>query len=200
MGWKNLIVGSNEIHSVAKAYVNVVNAITSFVKPTPPTNIITNDTILTQYSTKQVLKVFVKKGEDEVQKELQQFHDRRVVEPKKPQDLSYEQRIRSLAYLMFLKLKIDEVRIKGRGCADGRKQRDWLSKEDTPSPTMSTEGPILSCMIDTMEGRYVATADIPGAFLQTKYDKGDIHIKLEGDMVNLIEDIYLWYYKYFIYM
>ena len=32
MGWKNLIHGSNEIHSVAKAYVNVVNAITSFVK------------------------------------------------------------------------------------------------------------------------------------------------------------------------
>ena len=30
MGWNNLIVGSNEIHSVAKAYVNVVNAITYF--------------------------------------------------------------------------------------------------------------------------------------------------------------------------
>ena len=42
MVWNNLIVGSNEIHSVAKSYVNVVNAITSFVKPTPPTNIITN--------------------------------------------------------------------------------------------------------------------------------------------------------------
>ena len=27
MGWNNLIVGSNELHSVAKSYVNVVNAI-----------------------------------------------------------------------------------------------------------------------------------------------------------------------------
>ena len=81
MGWNNLIVSSNKIHSVAKAYVDVVNAITSFVKPTPPTNIITNETILTQYSIKQVLKVFGKKGEAAVQKELQQFHDRRVVEP-----------------------------------------------------------------------------------------------------------------------
>ena len=80
------------------------------------TNIITNETILTQYSIKKGLKVFVKKGEAAVQKELQQFHDRRVVEPKKPQDLSYEQRRRSLAYLMFLKLKSDEVTIKGRGC------------------------------------------------------------------------------------
>ena len=61
MGWNNLIVGSNEIHSVAKAYVNFVNAITSFVKPTPTTNIITNETILTQYSIKKGLKVFGKK-------------------------------------------------------------------------------------------------------------------------------------------
>ena len=93
---------------------------------TPPTNIITNETILTQYSINQGLKVFGKKGKAEVRKELQQFHDHRVFEPKKPQDLSYEQWRRSLAYLMFLKLKSDYITIKGRGCADRRKQRDWL--------------------------------------------------------------------------
>ena len=47
MVWNNLIVGANELHSVAKAYINVVNAINSFVKQTPPINIITNKTILT---------------------------------------------------------------------------------------------------------------------------------------------------------
>ena len=47
MGWNNLIVGSNEIQSDAKSYINVVNDITYFFKPTPPTNIITNNTILT---------------------------------------------------------------------------------------------------------------------------------------------------------
>ena len=62
MGWNNQIVGSNEIHSVAKAYINVVNDINSFVKPTPPTNITTNETILNQCITKQGLKVFGKKG------------------------------------------------------------------------------------------------------------------------------------------
>ena len=72
---------------------------------------------------------------------------------------------------MFLKLKSDEVTIKGRGCADGGEQRDWISKEDTSSPTVSTEGLMLLCMIDAMEGREVATADIPGTFLQTDYDK-----------------------------
>ena len=100
---------------------------------------------------------------------------------------------------MFLKIRSYEVTIKGRGCADGIKQRDWISKEDTSSLTVSTEGLMLSCMIDEMEGREVATADIPGAFLQTKYDKGDIQIKLEGDMITLLEQIDPEYYKYFIY-
>ena len=61
MGWTNLIDGSNELHSVAKAYINFVNTINSFVKPTPPTDIITNETILTQYIINQGLNVFVKK-------------------------------------------------------------------------------------------------------------------------------------------
>ena len=100
---------------------------------------------------------------------------------------------------MFLKLKTDEVKIKGRGCADGRKQRYWLSKEDTSSPTVSTEGLMLSCIIYAMEVREVATADIPGAFLQIDYNKGDIHIKLEWFMVALLEEIDPEYYKYFIY-
>ena len=64
---------------------------------------------------------------------------------------------------------------------------------------MSTEGLMLSCMIDAMEGQEVETADIPWAFLQTDYDNGDIHIKLEGDMVTLLEEIDPEYYKYFIY-
>ena len=68
MGRNNMIVGSHDLHNFAKAYVNIVNAITTFVDPTPPTNIITNETILTQYSIKQGLKVFGKKCEDAVQK------------------------------------------------------------------------------------------------------------------------------------
>ena len=79
---------------------------------------------------------------------------------------------------MFLKLKKNEVTIKGRGCEDRRKQQDCLSKEDTSSPNVSAEGLMLSCMIDARGGWEVATADIPVAFLQTDYDKGDIHIKL----------------------
>ena len=50
-------------------------------------------------------------------------------------------------------------------------------------------------MIDTTEGRDVATADIPGDFLQTDYDKGGIHIKMEGAMVILLKEIDLACYN-----
>ena len=51
---------------------------------------------------------------------------------------------------------------------------------------MSTEGLMLLFMIDVMEVRDVATAEIPWDFLQTDYDKGDINIKIDGAMVNLL--------------
>ena len=54
-------------------------------------------------------------------------------------------------------------------------------------------------MIDAMEGREVATTYIPGAFTQNDYDKVDIQIKLEGDMVTLLEEINPECYKDIIY-
>ena len=55
-------------------------------------------------------------------------------------------------------------------------------------------------MIDTIECWEVSTAEIPGDFMQTNYNKVDIHIKLEGVIFNLLEDIDPDYYKYFIYL
>ena len=47
-------------------------------------------------------------------------------------------------------------------------------------PTVYTKRLMLSRIINAMIGRDVATSDILGDFLQTDYDKGDIHIKMEG--------------------
>ena len=44
-------------------------------------------------------------------------------------------------------------------------------------------------MIDEIEGWDVATDDIPGYFLQTDYNRGDIHINMEGKMLTLLENI-----------
>ena len=53
---------------------------------------------------------------------------------------------------MFLKRKRCG-KIKARGCADGRKQRIYTSKEEASSPTVSLESVLLSCVIDAQEGR-----------------------------------------------
>ena len=96
MGRNSLIVGSHYLHSVEKDYANIVNAISKFVEPTPPTNSITNETIMTQYSIKQGLKVFVKNGKAALKKYLQKFHDRSIVGTKNPQDLRYKKLGKSL--------------------------------------------------------------------------------------------------------
>ena len=68
---------------------------------------------------------------------------------------------------MFLKENVDGT-IKGRTVAVGNKQRDFISKEDSSSPTVATESVILSCIIDAEEKRGVAIIDIPNAFIQTR--------------------------------
>ena len=53
---------------------------------------------------------------------------------------------------MYLKEKSDG-RIKGRGCADGRKQREYIRKEDEASPTVSTEAVFITSVFDALENR-----------------------------------------------
>jgi hypothetical protein len=85
---------------------------------------------------------------------------------------------------MFLKEKRCG-KIKGRGCADGRPHRDYMSKEDTSSPTVATEALMLTCVIEAIENQDVATCDIPGAFMQSDM-KGKVIVKLEGVMAEVI--------------
>ena len=78
------------------------------------------------YPVEKGLKIFKKKGEDAVTGELKQLHDRNVVKPEMWKDLTLLQRKKALEYLMFLKEKRCG-KIKARGCADGRKQREYMS-------------------------------------------------------------------------
>ena len=49
------------------------------------------------------IKLFGTKGTDAVETELRQLHDRKVIKPVLPADLSKEQKWKYLAYLMFIK-------------------------------------------------------------------------------------------------
>ena len=99
---------------------------------------------------------------------------------------------------MFLKQKRNGI-VKGRGCADGRKQRDYMSKEEASSPTVAIESVMLSCVIDAKEERDVGIIDIPGAFMQVDMKGEDtVHMKLEGKMAELMVRIDPKLYRKFV--
>ena len=139
---------------------------------------------LTQYTLKRGLKEFGSEGITALGKEVEQLHTRKVAKPVDGNDLTTDQKRASLRYLMFLTKKRCG-RIKARGCADGRKQRETTSKEDASSPTVSIEAVMLSAVIDAMEERDVATVDIPGAFMQADIDEV-VHVKFEGEIAEML--------------
>jgi len=132
-----------------------------------------------------------------VLKELQQIHDRGVLEPTDQSKMTLEEKKAALAYLMLIKEKSSGV-IKGRGCADGQKQRLYTNKEDSSSPTVAIESVFLTSVIDSKENHDVATIDVPGAFMQADMED-TVHMKLEGTMAELLINLALDVYKKFAY-
>ena len=76
-------------------------------------------------------------------------------------------------------------RIKGRECTDEQKQREYISKEEPSSPTISTDFLMTTLVIDTHEGRDVITYDIVGTYLNADMDEFTT-MKLEGEMVDMM--------------
>jgi hypothetical protein len=148
------------------------------------TDPVLHETMMTQYSLKKGMQMFGDRAVKAVLSELRQLHDRKVMIPVMAHELTYEQRKAALAYLMFLKEKRCGT-VKGRGYADGRKQRLYTPKAESSSPTVSNEALYISCTKDAEEKRDVATADFPGAFMHAFMDEL-VHMRLEGTMVDLV--------------
>ena len=77
--------------------------------------------------------------------------------------------------------------MKGRGCADGHPQRDYITKEESSSPTVSLYALMKSCVMDALNDRKVLTVDIPGAFLQGEWpqDKHPVYIMFKSILVGM---------------
>ena len=157
----------------------------------------TRDTVLTtvnegpedtpQMLMKKGLEMFSEGGYAAVKQEMQQLHDRKVMQPIQRKDLTPEQKQEALGYLMFLKKKRCG-KIKGRGCADRRKQRAYITKEQSTSPTIWTEAVFLTAVVDAWENRKVAVLDVPGAFMQVDMDEL-VHVRFRGEMVDELLEI-----------
>jgi hypothetical protein len=48
---------------------------------------------------------------------------------------------------------------------NGKPTREWMSREDSTSPTAALESIMLTAIVGAKEGRDVMTCDIPNAFI-----------------------------------
>lgn len=141
-----------------------------------------------QYNFQRGLKEFEAAGYkatiDELDKNL---IGKNVLDMIEPTNITYEMMKMSLGYLMFLKRK-RTGKIKARGCADGRPQREYITKLESSAPTVKTHALFLSCLVDAAEGRKVVVADIPSAFLSADWpeDAPDCYLRFEGVMIDML--------------
>ena len=157
------------------------------------------EAIMTQLSLKAGLKRWKEKGYEAAYNEMKQLHYRTTFRPKHWHKLSAKEKASILESHLFLKEKRNGT-IKGRQVAGGNKQRDFISKEDASSPTVSTEAVLLTSTIDAREERDVATFDIPNAFIQTKCEREEdmAIIKIRGVLVEMLVKIAPKVYKRFV--
>jgi hypothetical protein len=140
---------------------------------------------LQQLSLKAALKQWGTDAEDAGVKEISQLHWRDTFVPKRYSDLTNDHKKRVLESHMFVVKKRDG-KTKARVVAGGNMQRDYLTKEESSSPTVSTEAVLLTSIVDAHERRDVAVIDIPNAFIQTRVDnpKDRVIIRLRGVLVD----------------
>ena len=154
-----------------------------------------------QYGFRRGLQLFGNKGYQAALKELDKnLVGRGYIKVLSEANVTWEIKQIALGYLMFLKRKRNG-KMKGRGCADGRPQREYISKEELLSPTVSIYALFSSCIIDALNERSIITIDIPGAFLQGIWpqDQHLGYLKFEGVMIDMLCQIEPLYQEYIIY-
>ncbi|CAJ1964422.1 unnamed protein product [Cylindrotheca closterium] len=104
-----------------------------------------------QYYLNKGLKIFKEQGKDAAMKELDQLIKSSCWTLISIEKLRPTKRNKAIDAMMLLAEKNDGVTIKGRCVFKGNKTRDWLSCEDTASPTALHEAIICTGVIDAHE-------------------------------------------------
>ena len=100
---------------------------------------------------------------------------------------------------MMLLAEKNSREIKGRCVYKGNGTRNWLTREDTSSPTASLGAIFVTCVIDDYEGRDVMSLDIPNAFIQTMMPKdanSRVMMKITGLLVDMLIELDPRYWDY----
>ena len=80
--------------------------------------------------------------------------------------LNKSERQRAMESLLFLTENRDKM-IKSQHYANGSTQCTYMEHDEVTSPTISTEGTLLTAVIKAQEGCDVTTCNIPNVFIET---------------------------------
>jgi len=140
--------------------------------------------IMTQMTAGKGIQKHGQKAIDALYVELCQLDNKNVFDPLHASSLTTEQKRQALHEISLIKEKRSGD-LKGHMCADGSTQRSTYSKDETASPTVGSDPLMIFLMIDAIERRDVATADVVGAYLWASMDDFVI-LKVRGRTVELL--------------
>jgi hypothetical protein len=152
---------------------------------------------MTQMSAKAGIKKHGQVALDALYNEFLQLHDLEVFQGLHASKLTKEQKNAALRAISVIKEKRCG-KIKGRTVADGRPQKGLYTKEETTSPTVSTDALMMSILIEAWEQRDVATADVAGAYLKAEFEDFVV-LRIEGESVNIMCRVSEHYNKFVVY-
>jgi len=138
-------------------------------------------------SAKAGFRKFGDVARNALKKEFKQLVDKPTFTPIDPNTLSKEERKEALECINIIAQKRCGL-VKGRTCADGRKQQGKYDKSETASPTVSSDALMLTVVVDAKEGRCVGTADVTGAYLNAMMDELVI-MALRGEFALLMCEV-----------
>ena len=148
--------------------------------------------LLTQMSATEGIKKHGERAIAVLIKEFKQLDSgpmkgKKVIEPLTYSSLTPQEKREALEAINLIKEKRDGS-LKGRSCANGAKQKRFLKSDEVfSSPTVSNEAFISTTVIDAVEKRDVATADVPGAYLHAEFPKDKkVILKLTGIFVDIM--------------
>ena len=103
------------------------------------------------YSLKPGINKFGAQAKASAHKEMKQLHDRSCFWPVHKRSLNKSERQRAMDSLLFLTEKRDKT-IKSQHCANRSTQFTYMGHNEVMSPTVSTEGTLLTAVIEAQEG------------------------------------------------
>jgi hypothetical protein len=126
-----------------------------------------------------------------VQKEMQQLHDKNVFTPVYPDNVDKSKILRS----MMIVTEKRDGRVKARFVAMGSDQD--IDKNIWSSPTAGSETILVTALIDAYENKYVATADIEGAYLHAHLNTDEeIYLILDKETTAILVKMFPELQKY----